>query len=77
MDALCSPNPCLAGDADGDGDVDLADYSIFAVCLSGPGTVPAPMPPPTSQQCLAVFDLDGDLDVDLGDFALFVSVFTG
>ncbi len=77
MDTPCSPNPCVAGDADGDGDVDLADYSIFADCLFGPATAPAPAPPLTSQQCLSAFDLDSDLDVDLGDFALFANAFTG
>jgi len=77
MGTLCSPNPCVAGDADGDGDVDLADYLIFADCLYGPATAPNPAPPLTSQQCLGQFDLDSDLDVDLEDFARFASAFTG
>lgn len=75
IDLLCSPNPCTPGDFDGDGDVDLADHAIFAACLFGPDTAPAPALPLTAQQCLAVFDLDGDFDVDLHDFRALQSLF--
>jgi len=74
-EATCSPSPCVAGDADGDGDVDLADYAIFAECLSGPDTTPAPLPPLSSQLCLSVFDLNSDFDVDLQDFSMLQSAF--
>jgi hypothetical protein len=53
------------GDADGDGDVDLADYAQFASCFAGPGHaagVPCPVANP---------DCDGDGDVDLQDYAAF------
>jgi formylglycine-generating enzyme required for sulfatase activity len=55
------------GDSNGDGNIDLADYDAFAVCLSGPdgGLLP---------DC-AVFDFDSDLDVDDFDFAMFLRTF--
>ncbi|MCK4658255.1 MAG: hypothetical protein KAV82_01930 [Phycisphaerae bacterium] len=58
------------GDFDGDGDVDLADYAVFADCMAGPGAAPSPASV-TAQQCLGTFDFDIDLDVDLEDFASF------
>lgn len=54
--------PTLVGDADRDGDVDLADGSALANCVDGPGTH-------YSISC-ACADLDADDDVDLKDFAL-------
>ncbi|MCP4589727.1 MAG: polysaccharide-degrading enzyme [bacterium] len=59
----------LPGDADGDGIVDLGDYSAFELCLLGPVTSLGP----TCDR----FDLDTDEDVDLRDFAGFMDVFTG
>lgn len=54
----------MVGDLDGDGDVDLDDYSDFHGCITGPDT------PQNDPECrYADFDCDGD--VDLGDFAEF------
>jgi hypothetical protein len=65
----CLPPVTPAGDLDGDGDVDHADWAIFAGCLTGPGVVASP-------ECLPA-DLDGDADVDLKDAAAFTQSFTG
>jgi hypothetical protein len=63
------PGPGIPGDCDGDGDVDLDDYALFAGCLSGPqGGITA--------DC-GCFDDDRDLDVDLLDFVAFQLAFTG
>ena len=64
------------GDFDGDGDVDLDDYAVFADCMAGPGLTPSPTPPVTTQDCLDVFDFDVDEDVDLLDFAVLQERFT-
>lgn len=65
------------GDFDGDGAVDLGDYTALSACLSGPDRVPDPAPPTTAAACLRVFDGDGDGDVDLVDVGDFQTVFTG
>lgn len=67
--------PQVPGDADGDGVVDLADYVIFADCLSGPEAMPDPAPPRTPTECLEAFDFDEDSDVDLVNFAAFAVYF--
>ncbi len=54
---------CLAGDFDRDGDADLADFSVLAACMTGPGGG-------MLLDC-DVADLDGDDDVDLGDLHMF------
>ncbi len=59
----------LRGDADRDGDVDVADYLQLVECFSGTAT-------PIASDC-DVFDFDGDGDVDLSDFVAFQAVFTG
>ncbi len=56
-------SPDVAGDSDGDGDVDLGDYAAFAACLNGP--------------TCEVFDFDSDDDNDLQDFSAFQNGFTG
>jgi hypothetical protein len=50
----------ILGDADADGDIDLADHADFVECLTGPSGNATP-------PCTLV-DLDADGDVDLGDF---------
>lgn len=53
-----------AGKPDGDGDIDLCDYTVFVACTTGPGGGPV------DPDCRpADFDLDGDVDlVDWGSF---------
>ena len=68
---------CLPGDFDGDGDVDLNDYAVFADCVAGPNSAPSPSAPVTVEECLKVFDCDFDDDVDLADFATFQETFCG
>jgi len=54
----------VAGDFDGDGDVDLRDMPSIITCLQGPlQTYPA-------NDCCLAADADGDLDVDLKDAQL-------
>ena len=65
----CGPVLPVPGDLDGDRDVDLGDFGIFAGCMMGPG-VPHP------GGCEAA-DLDGEGDVDLEDFAAFQRACTG
>lgn len=59
----------VAGDCDGDGDVDLADFGGFQLCFTGPGGT-------ASGDC-GCADFDGDGDVDLSDFNAFQLAFTG
>lgn len=70
MELPCAPNPCLDGDADGDGDVDLADFAMLWTCLTGPDNGPLGI------EC-DIFDVDGDNDIDLADAAAFANAFTG
>jgi hypothetical protein len=62
----------LAGDFEGDGDVDVADYALFSQCLGGPSSAPSP-------ECSAFInpDLDDDEDVDLADFSTFLGTVAG
>ena len=60
----------LAGDFDGDGDIDAADLALFANCDTGPGLGP-PAP------ACATADVDLDNDVDVADFAHFQRCFSG
>ncbi len=69
---VTGPTP---GDIDGDGDVDLVDFSTLAVCYSG-ADVTTP-PAGCSEGEFATCDLDGDGDVDLTDFATFATSYTG
>ncbi len=59
----------LPGDFDGDGDVDIFDFSAFLDCVTGPG---GGVPP----GC-ATFDFDADDDVDFVDNGQLLLVFTG
>ena len=65
------------GDFDGDGTVDLDDYSAFADCMAGPDQEPQPLSPECINACRGAFDFNGDDDVDLIDFALYQTEFTG
>jgi len=60
------------GDFDGDGDVDLSDFTVFQLCFGGSNNPPATTCPPGIDA-----DLDGDGDVDLADFIIFQQNFTG
>lgn len=60
------------GDFDGDGDVDLTDFAVFAQCFGGPN-----LPPPGTCPSGADADCDDDGDVDLSDFSIFAQNFTG
>lgn len=67
--------PCSKpfADADGDGDVDQADFAAFQACFSGPGVLL------TGTNC-ACFDVDnqvGDSDIDAEDLAAFNNCITG
>ncbi len=61
-------------DAEGDCDVDLADYSVYVDCVTGDQSADGFEPP--SDECL-IFDADGDGDIDLLDFEQLQAAFTG
>jgi len=69
---LTAVNLPLPGDLDGDGDVDLSDFTVFQLCFGGSNSPPAPNCPAGVDA-----DLDGDGDVDLADFLIFQKNFTG
>ena len=54
----------LDGDFDGDGDIDLDDFSFLPGCLAGPDMI-------YGDGGCAAFDFDDDRDVDLDDWAGF------
>jgi len=60
----------VAPDFDKDGDVDLEDFGMFQVCITGPDDGP---PDPGCEQA----DFDNDNDVDLSDFGLFQRCMSG
>ncbi len=62
--------PTVAGDGNGDGLVNLADYAIFLDCRTGPDGGPF------DPQC-APLDFDADRDIDYTDFGAFQLAFTG
>lgn len=59
--------PPVAGDLDGDRDVDLDDAELFVACVAGPGVHSAPAG--CTRTSFVEADLDGDKDVDLIDIA--------
>jgi hypothetical protein len=61
----------VTADFDGDGDVDLGDFSLLQLCFNGPNRTPA-----LPASCGAP-DMDDDADVDLTDFAVLQSCFNG
>ncbi len=63
-------NISLGPDFDGDGDVDLTDFTAFQGCFNGPNATPA------ASGCGAA-DLDSDGDVDLADFNAISACFNG
>jgi len=65
----CVRGPLCPQDLDQDGDIDAADFALFADCMDGPGVV-------VPSECDAA-DFRGDGDVDLEDFADFQTRFTG
>jgi hypothetical protein len=62
-------------DVDGDGDVDLMDFSLFQSCFNGANR--AWNAPPVDQRACACVDMDADGDVDLIDFSVFQNCFNG
>ncbi len=62
--------PPVAGDFDADGDVDMADFTVFQTCFNGANRTPA------GASC-GNTDLDHDGDVDLTDFSVFQDCFNG
>jgi len=60
----------LLGDADGDWDLDLADFTAFQGCFSGDGVTAV------NYNCLT-FDFDRDADVDPTDLSAFTERLTG
>ena len=65
-----APAPAMTpGDADSDGDVDLADFAVMQECAAGP--------PERELPCVTIFDFDTSGQVDVLDFAEFEAVFAG
>ncbi|MBK8740112.1 MAG: hypothetical protein IPM02_11470 [Betaproteobacteria bacterium] len=58
------------GDANGDGNVDAADRSLFIGCHTGANLGPV------ANGCERL-DMDGDADIDCGDWTAFTGVWTG
>ena len=63
------------GDANGDADLDLADYAKLQACFTGPTDGPGFTPP--SAECQEQFDLTWDGDVDMDDYVAAVGQFDG
>jgi hypothetical protein len=63
----------VAGDLDGDLDVDFDDFDLFAGCMAGPNVTT--LPPGCDIFDFTRGDLDADGDLDLTDFAAFQTLF--
>lgn len=63
---------CMIGDANSDGDLDLADVGGLQNCFSGDSTQPGYVPP--SDTCRLAYDFDDDGDVDLADFLAYADL---
>ena len=57
----------VVGDIDGDGHVNVSDFTLCAACFAGPDVFTRP--PACSEHDFTACDLDGDGDVDIEDFA--------
>ncbi len=64
--------PAPTFDTDGDGDVDLGDFSVLQACFNGPNRPHGTLSP--ACQCL---DDDADGDIDMEDFGAFQACFNG
>ena len=62
--------PITNCDFDGDGDVDMADFGHFQLCMTGPDTIQ------TNPACLDA-RLDADSDVDADDLTIFRNCLSG
>lgn len=60
-----------AGDCDGNGAIELSDFSVIAHCLTGPEGIS--LFSPSECHCM---DIDGDSDVDLEDVTGFLLIFS-
>jgi len=72
------PDDCeglIAGDTDGDGDIDLADHARLHSCLIGPVCDSDPCAVPAYAAGCCASDRDGDGDVDLHDFSAWMRAF--
>ncbi|MGB9623428.1 MAG: hypothetical protein ACPMAQ_01065 [Phycisphaerae bacterium] len=67
-----------AQDTDGDGDVDLGDFSVFQNCFNGPNR-PYKLPAGFNKDCYCLDAGDNPVvnDVDLSDFNTFQNCFNG
>jgi len=67
-----------AQDTDGDGDVDLGDFSVFQNCFNGPNR-PYKLPAGYNKECYCLDQGDNPVvrDVDLADFNAFQGCFNG
>lgn len=69
VDEVGCPVPLL-GDIDSDGDIDMTDFSVIQLCLSG-------LAAPQSDPACALAKLDSDSDVDAADIAIFQNCLSG